>query len=330
MKVLVTGATGFIGSHLAQRLAELGATVTGIGRQLDKVAFLREAGVNLQAVDLRHDDQLRPLVQSHDIIYHVAAWLGDHHGDTVAAHALNVELVRKMVMWAGEANATRFVHVSSIAVYNRPDKGVVDETYELEIHQDHLYGRTKAGGEQIAWQTAQKFKLPLTVARPGMVYGPRSGGWTVEMFMRVQKRTPTILGDGLGHAHPIYIDNLVDGLLLLGWHPQAVGEAFNFVDEAISWRAFFGYYGQMAGRRLVRLPLWLVKGIIWMLTLVGKSPIKTLGVDEDLLQFYTSKHVYGMEKAKVLLGYEPRFSLNAGMFQTEKWLRATGYLPEEV
>jgi nucleoside-diphosphate-sugar epimerase len=296
---------------------------------LDKVAWLREAGVNLQAVDLRDDDLLRPLVQSHDIVYHVAAWLGDRHGDSVAAHALNVELVRKMVTWAGEANVSRFVQVSSIAVYGRPDKGIVTENRALDVHQAHLYGRTKAGGEQIGWQVAEQTSLPLTVARPGMVYGPRSESWTVKMLMRVQKRTPTILGDGLGHAHPVYIDNLVDGLVLLGWHPAAVGEAFNFVDEATSWRIFFGYYGRMSNRRLVRVPLWLVKGAIGLVKLAGKSPSQTIGMDSDLLRFYTATHEYDGTKAKELLGYEPRYSLNAGMAETEKWLKQTGYLRHE-
>ncbi len=325
-KTLVTGATGFIGGVLAARLAELGACVTGAGRRLEGSDWLRDKGVTLAFADLRHPEEMRPLTADKDFIFHAAAWLSSRHGDENQAQQINVTATANLIRWAAEqasGKPPRFVHLSSIAVYGTPDQPAMEEDRPVDSYQRNLYGRTKADGEWAARQVADETGIELAIARPGMVYGPRSYAWTLRPLSLIQKRTPTIFGDGSGHAYPVFIDNLVDGLLKLACQPQAVGEAFNFVDAALSWRNFFGFYARMANRRLVKVPLWLTRAALNVTNRLRWN----IGIDPELLAFYQSKSRYPIYKAQLLLDYQPRFDIDAGMAQTESWLRANGYLP---
>jgi nucleoside-diphosphate-sugar epimerase len=174
----------------------------------------------------------------------------------------------------------------------------------------------------MARRVGQERGVEVVVIRPGMVYGPGSRGWTVNMVRLLQRRVPAVLGDGSGHAQPVYIDNLVEGMILAAERPGIGGEAFNFVDRPLPWRDFFGYYGRMCGRKPLRLPLGLAK--------VGLGVYRWMSGRREssgsLLAYYTAKAVYPMEKAEQLLGYRPGVSIEEGMGRTEVWLREAGYL----
>ena len=323
-KVLVTGATGFVGSALAQRLAAAGARVTGLGRNLAAVPHLEEAGVTLRRADLLDGDAMQAAVAGQEILFHAAAWLSGRHGQESDAYKLNVAAVQELVRMAGDAGISRFIHISSIAAYGPPSDGNVPDTHPVATQQRDVYGRTKAIGETTARQLAQEWGLPLVVVRPGMVYGPRAYGWTINMLTLVQKRTPVILGRGDGYACPIYIDNFLNGLLLTGSHPAAANHTFNFCDPPITWRQFFDYYGGMCGKQPVHLPLGVMQLMIKLLHPLGLSPG---GITPDLLQFYTARACYPTTQAERLLGYQPRIDIDEGMRRSESWLRQHGYLP---
>ncbi len=320
-KVLVTGATGFIGGRLAQRLAtEEGAIVTGTGRNLDKVPFLSEAGVQLQAVDLLDETGMNGLVAGQDVVFHVAAWLGSH-GQAEKAEAFNVQATEMLVRLAAAHKVSRFVHTSSIAVYGPPTQPVIHEDTPF-ANQNDLYGRTKGAGEQNALKLAHELGLALTVVRPGMVYGPRAIGWSVRMLQLVQKRVPVIYGGGTGHAYPIYIDNLVDGMILAATQPAAVGQAFNFCDPPVTFKEWFGYYGEMCGRKPVAMPLFLAR----LLVFFNDTFRLGLPLTRERLTYFLIRSDFPASKAQTLLGYQPRVPIAAGMRHTEAWLRQAGYL----
>ncbi|MCP5101606.1 MAG: NAD-dependent epimerase/dehydratase family protein, partial [Chloroflexi bacterium] len=159
--VLVTGATGFIGGRLAQRLAvEEGANVTGTGRSLDKVPFLKEAGVDLQQADLQDTARYRELMVGKDVVFHVAAWM--RQSDETNAVPLNVEAVETLIRLAADAGVGRFVLVSTIAAYGVPSRNNVTEDYPLDTTQDEPYGRTKAQGELRAFEVAKEVGIEMT------------------------------------------------------------------------------------------------------------------------------------------------------------------------
>ena len=324
-KVLVTGATGFIGGRLAYRLAtEEGAIVTGLGRSLDKVPFLKSTGVNLQQVDLKDEAAMQAVIAAQDFIFHVAAWLG---GGRVAdaeeeAYALNVTATENLLRWAKEANVQRVILVSTIGAYGIPTTTDVHENTPLNIEQTDTYGRTKALGELKAVEVAQEIGIELSIVRPALVYGPRSKSWTVNMLQLVQKGTPVIFGDGQGFAMPVYIDNLVDGMLLTAVSPKAVGEAFNFCDPYISWNQFFSYYGKMCGQKPRQMPLIAAR----ILAIANRIFKLGLPLNKARIKFLTQKAVYPTTKAENLLDYSPRVTIDEGMAASEQWLREEGYL----
>jgi nucleoside-diphosphate-sugar epimerase len=322
-RILVTGATGFIGGRLADRLArEQQTIVTGTGRNVQAAASLPEAGVLFQPAELLDFSAMRALVEGQDIVYHVAAWLGSRHGSKDMAWALNVYATIQLLHMAAAAGVRRFVYVSSIAAFGPTRLDTVTEETPVDVRQGAVYGRTKAEAELHAQQLARELGIELVIVRPGMVYGPGSYSWTVRMTELVQKRLPVIFGTGDGHAYPVYIDNLIDALVLAGKCPEAAGADFNVVDRAVTWREWFTAHGRIAGRRPVAVPLWAgraaLRAVEWL-------PLG-LGVDRNLIGYYTAKTVFPTTKARRLLGYEPRIDFAEGMARAGAWMREAGLL----
>jgi nucleoside-diphosphate-sugar epimerase len=320
-RILVTGATGFIGGRLAERLAvEYRAKVTGAGRDIEKAGWLLGAGVTLQRFEMLESSSFAELFAGQEIVFHLAVASGTSKPEV--AQQVNVEAVAELIRAAAKAGVTRFVHVSSMAVYGPPLMEVISEEHSLDTKQSALYGRTKALGEMLAVDAARDAGLELAIIRPGMVYGPRGRSWTINLFKLVRRGVPVIIGDGKGHAQPVYVDNLTDGMILAATRPEAAGEAFNFVDQPLPWQEMFFYYGAMCGRKLRKVPLWAAKGLLP----VVKPFIGRTESTDDLLKFYTNRSVYPIDKAKRLLGYRPKICLDEGMKRTEAWLREAGYL----
>lgn len=321
--VLVTGATGFIGSHVAERLARVeGATVTGTGRNLAAVPFLQDHGVMLQQANLLNRAEMSAAIAGKSVIFHVAAWLSTRTADDGLAKRINVDATRDLIELAAEHNVDRVVLVSSIASYGPPSKLMMDEFMPVDIEQPDLYGRTKAMGEIAALEAAKAHGVDLAIVRPGMVYGPRSYSWTVGMLNMVKKGVPTLFGRADGHAFPVYIDNLVDMMLLAAVRPESVGEAFNAVDEPVTWQQFFSYYGDMAGRKPRRIPMPLAR-----LVVVANRLLK-LGVplDKERLKFYETQTVYPTAKAQDKLGYAQAVGIDEGMRRSKAWLTESGQI----
>jgi 2-alkyl-3-oxoalkanoate reductase len=322
--VLVTGASGFIGGRLAERLAqEQGAKVTGTGRTFPEEQSLRAAGVTPVRADLGDADAMAELCEGQAIVFHVAAWMGtSRKASPKDAHAINVDATVRLVEAAAKAKVGRFVLVSTVGVYGQPADDDVVETTPMDERQADLYNKTKAIGEREARAAAEKLALPMSVVRPGMVYGPRSAGWTVGMVQLVKKGVPVLFGAADGHALPIHVDDLVDLIVLAGVRPEAVGEVFNGTDAPISWAQFFGYYGAMSGKKPRRVPLWLARGLANLEELVHVG----IPLTKERLDTYVRKYRFVNDKAKQRLGWSPKVPIDEGMKQSEAWLREKGLL----
>lgn len=321
--VLVTGASGFIGGRLSERLAaEEGARVTGAGRTFRREQPLRSAGVEIARADLGDTGALERLCEGKAFVFHLAAWVERGRGREDEAHAVNVDATRKLAEIAARAGVKRLVLTSSVAAYGLPDTDEIDEPVPVDVGQEDLYGRTKALGEGAAREVSARTGLSLSIIRPAMVYGPHSSGWTVGMLRLVQKGVPVLFGRGPGKAYPVYVDDVVDSLLLAATRPEAGGEAFNVSDASIPWEAFFGYYGRMCGKTPRRVPMALARLI------ARANELFKLGLPltVDRLRVYVRPLRYPTAKAERLLGWRVRVPLDEGMRRSEEWLREAGIL----
>jgi len=322
-RVLVTGATGFIGSRLAARLAHAeGATVLGTGRSLAKAAHLKPA-VELHKADLGDPDSHRAVLEGIDTVFHVAAWLPRGGDPPQEGVRLNVDGTRRLYELAGEAGVRRFVHVSTVAAYGLPQRDRVDEDHPLDLAQANPYGRTKAQGEAALREADGP---ELTIVRPAMVYGPGSDGWTMNMANLVRTGTPVIFGQGTGLAFPVYVDNLIDLMIRAAVAPDAAGQAFNAADCSIDWRGFFAYFEATVGRRARRLPLPLA----YVLATVNVWFKLGLPVDRDRISMTQRPLVYPTDAAEQILGWSPRVNLDDGMAAGEQWLRDIDFLKQDA
>jgi nucleoside-diphosphate-sugar epimerase len=322
-RILVTGASGFIGGQLCDRLSrESVASVVGVGRKFSDPDRLRARRVEMAIADLRDEAAMAKLVQNADVVFHVAAWLPRGRGGDAEAHDANVLCAERLVRQAADANVQRLVHVSTVAAYGLPGTDDVSENVPIDPRQPDLYGRTKALGEIAVRELAQRRGLALSVVRPAMVYGPRSPSWTVTMLSMVRSGTPVIFGDGLGHAYPVYIDNLVDLLLLAATRPEAVGQVYNACDAAIPWHQFFGYYADMCGRRTRSIPISAAR----ILAFANDKLHLGLPLTPDRLETYVRTMRFPVTKAERELGYTRRISVDEGMRRAEAWLREAGIL----
>lgn len=321
--VLVTGATGFLGGAIALRLANDGVKVKALARRPEKGQFLQHSNIEIVQGDVTDAGQMRKAVENCSVVFHVAAALG---GSLVKQRKANVDGTRRVMLAAASANVERVVHVSSIAVYGYSARGDISED-KPQKPGAVPYNLSKAEAENVVREVGAEYNLPYSIIRPGMIYGPRSNGWTTSMF-KLGKRKPTPwLGDGRGAAHPIYVDDVVDLTILLATHPAAVNEAFNCSpDPAPNWREFIGSYSRLAGHQSwLGIPPLLVYPFAPLIDLI----MTLRGEPQDLwtlIGFLQSQKTYKVTKAKTLLGWEPKIDLPTGIERSAVWLREIGLL----
>ena len=321
-RVLVTGATGFIGGHLAERLAGDGLAVTGTGRRIDEVRWLEEAGVRLRRADLLDREAVRELVAGREVVFHAAGWL---YGDPEQARPVNVEATADLVRICAEEGVRRVVHVSTLGAYRRPDPGAelpIEESHPLSPDAGGLYQRTKAEGEMRARSVAGERGLELTVARPGMVFGPRADTWTVGMCRAVCGGKRVLIGDGGGHFHPLYVDDLMDALVACAASPAAAGEAYNFCEDPVTFRSYLSEYGELCGREPKALPTWVAR----LMVAANRIPGVDVPLDETWLNLATNRLRFSTRKARRELEWTPGVGYDRGMERTKEWLRAEGHV----
>lgn len=321
-RILVTGATGFIGGYVARRLLTEGAEVVALARSPEKGVPLQLLGIEVAQGDITDQKRMAQILASDiQIVMHIAAWLRGYplqHFETT-----NVSATRSLAQISARTGVERFVFTSSIAVYGLHGDHDVDETTPLKLYGDP-YGDSKIKAEWALGDVAKATGLPCIIVRPGMVYGPGSPGWTVRLARWAMRGRLPVIDGGRGTAYPVYIDNLVDLLVLCAARPDAPGHVFNGVDDGPVTLAEFlgGYMRMIPTSRAIRLPGWVIKAGAFVLNPI--VPVWNLNYVANQL---AGRGMVRNNRAKEFLGWEPHIGLQEGLALSERWLREKGIIP---
>ena len=317
-RVLITGANGFIGGRLAERLSqEEGANARGLVRDAAGTGTFESA-----IGDVTDTDAVSQAVAGCAAVIHCAAMQGGR-GTLDDFRRVNVGGTLNLLRAARAAKVERFIHISTINVHGFPPPRDAKADSPLSFRGD-FYSVSKAEGERAAWQFAREggASLGLTVVRPACTYGPRSEAWTMQPLRRVRRGAPVLIGNGDGICNAVYIDNLVDLIMLALKNDAAAGQAFIGAEGCgVTWREFYGAYAQMLGTtRLNALPRRVALAAAMVFEAYGRVTRTPPRISRSSVEFYSHHVVYDIAKGQTLLGYAPQVSFEEGIRRTKKWL----------
>jgi nucleoside-diphosphate-sugar epimerase len=345
--IFVTGATGLVGSHVVEAARARGDRVRALVRSTSDTRWLDGQGVEKVEGDLSDAQALARGVAGVDLVINCAARVGDW-GSLDEFRKLNVDALRLLLDAATRADVGRFVHVSSLGVYEGRDHFGTDETTPPAIQSLDAYtrskteaeilvlcyaGKVKAGDallealpyvkEQLARAEACEGRLPAAIVRPGFIYGERDRTVLPKLLTNLKRGTFAYFGSGEQALNCIYVKNLVKGIMLAADRPEAVGEVFNLTDGArVSKKEFVGTVAELAGLKAPtrRIPKGLAKvlaGLVEKIAkargaknppLINKARYKFLGLNLD----------YSIAKAERVLGYAPDYTTRQGLERAVK------------
>ena len=327
MKTLLTGGTGFVGSHLAAALVKQGDAVFCLARRPEQAAFIASLGALLSPGSLDDPDSLKAAVRGMDRVYHLAGltaagsereFLDVNEGGTGRL----VDAVR-----AAAPRLERFVHVSSLAAVGPTGRGERSDE-GTPCRPVTAYGRSKLAGERVVRQAAG---LPWTIVRPPAVYGPRDREF-LRLFRLARWGFAPVFGLGHQELSLVYVTDLVEGIARAGGEPVALGQTYHLAHpEVVRSRDLAREIGRAA--RGGRLPLIVpVPGALAapIVHAIGRAAAaagrRTVVSDDKMAEFLAPAWGTSVEKAARELGWRPPHDLVRGVAETAAWYRAEGLL----
>ncbi len=327
MRTLVTGGTGFTGSHLVRRLLGRGHEV----RVLDAAAGLFHAdltrlGAQITLGSVTDAALVERLVAGTDVVFHLAAAFRQINLPNRAYWEINCRGTRDVAEACLRHQVRRLVYCSTQGVHGHIKDAPGHEG--SPIAPEDYYQRTKYEGELAAWDVA-RHGLEVTVIRPMAIYGPGDPGRFLMLFRAVRRGRFLMFGDGETFYHPCYIDNLVDAFELAAEVPKAVGETYLIGDDRyVSLNELVKATGRSLGVevRVVHLPY----APLWIASAVCEALSRPLGIEPPLFrrraEWFRQTRAFTTDKARRELGFEPRVPLAEGLERTAAWYTEHGYL----
>ena len=249
--IFITGGTGLVGSHAAWEAMTRGHRVRALVRGTSDTRLLDEWGIEKVPGDLEDAEALRRGCEGADWVFNCAAKVGDW-GTLEEFRRLNVAALRLLLDAAVGAKVGRFVHVSSLGVYEGRDHFGTDETVAPAAESLDAYTRSKVEAEELALRYYKEKGLPVSVVRPGFIYGPRDRTVLPKLLDALRNKRFFYFGSGGQALNCIYVKNLVQGIFLAAEAPSAVGEVFNLTDgPRVSKKEFVGGVARRAGLKQI-------------------------------------------------------------------------------
>jgi dihydroflavonol-4-reductase len=330
VKVLVTGATGFTGGHLARHLVDHGDEVRALVRPRSRQRFdaspLPAKGVRAIEGDLTDVASLKRATEGVDVVYHIAATYREAGQPDSAYRAINVEGTKNLLEAARAAGVTRLVHCSTGGVHGHIANPPANE--DAPFNPGDIYQDTKLEAERLARQFGDANGFDVVVARPIGIYGPGDRRF-LTMFRGLARGRFPMLGSGSPFYHLTFIDDLVEGFRLCGTVPGARGRTYILAGPR--YTTLEQLVGMVAKELhvsppRVHLPVWP----FWTAGLLCELICVPLRIEPPLyrrrVDFYTKSRAFDTTRARTELGFAPKVDLEEGIKRTADWYRSEGLL----
>jgi nucleoside-diphosphate-sugar epimerase len=327
MTVVVTGATGFLGSALTNELVKRQQAVRVLVRDAKKAREQFGDAVTIIEGDITDTEQVKQAVDGASIVYHLVGRL--YHPDVPAElyYQTHVEGTRVLLKACeGQTQLQRIVHVGTTGVHGVT--GTIAAAEDAPFAPTNPYEATKLEGEQLALKAHQDLGLPVSVVRPGLVYGP-GDLHLLGFFASIKKGLFRVIDGGKALLHPVYIDDMVDAFLLCAELPQAIGRSYNIAgNRPVTIRELATAIAHALGRDLPKgnIPLWLANLASDLFTIVPGMQGERAPLTRSRVKFLTNSRLYDISRARSELGYDPRVELEEGMKLTTLWYYKHHYL----
>ena len=326
MRVLVTGATGFTGGHLARQLVKDGYDVAALVRDTSRASDLERVGVRIFPGDIKRAEDVQRAADRAAVVYHIAAVYRQAGLPADEYRAVNARAVATVIEGAARAGVPRVVHCSTVGVHG--DVEHPPATEEAPLRPGDVYQRTKLEGEAAARDAGSRTGVEVVIARPTGIYGPGDRR-LLKLFRGVARGRFVILGRGDIYYHLTYIDDLVRGFVLCGETPAAAGRTYILAGgEVTTLQELAALIAQEAGVR----PPWL-RAPVWPFWLAGaacEAVCAPFGIEPPLhrrrVDFFTKSRAFDISRARQELGFAPQVGLREGIRRTLSWYRDAGWL----
>ncbi len=323
MKVLITGANGFIGSNLVKRLISEGHHVRGLVRRTSDLSFLKDSPVDLIYGDISDINSLQKAMTSVDLVFHVAGLAADW-GPYELFERINYTGTKNVAKTAATAGVKKMVYISTVAFHGF---GKTNMTETSPIAKDLIpYAKTKYMAEQWLWEFQQKTDMKITAVRPGNVFGVNDRTFMLKYLDAMETGKFMEVNKGRSKTCPIFIDNLIDIITLVSREDKANGQAFIATDGLdINWHTFNTKLAEALG---VKLPKASIPySIAYPVAKMYYGVHKALGLkSEPFLTPYRinnggKDYHFSIQKLQSYFDYTPRIDIDTAVEKTVAWYK---------
>jgi len=325
VRVMVTGATGFTGGHLARTLHARGHEVHALVRDAARAQALLHDGIRLHVGDVTDAESVRKATAGCERVFHLAAVYREARHPPDYYRRVNVEGTRNVLDAVVSEGVERLVHCSTVGVHG--DVQTIPANEDSPFAPGDVYQATKLEAELLVRERLDA-GLCGAIFRPQGIYGPGDKRF-LKLFRAVSNGTFRMIGPGESYYHMTYISDLVDGIILCGEHPAAVGQTYVLGGPRYTkLRELVAIMGQVMGRpiRRGRVPAAPVMAV----AALCEKLCAPLGIEPPLyprrLDFFLKDRAFSIEKAQRELGFQPKVDLEEGLRRTYEWYRQAGWL----
>lgn len=331
MRLLVTGGTGFIGSHLAEEGLRRGAEVvvlglTGRPEEQANAELLKQKGAEIISGSITDGDLCRRAAQAATHIFHLAVAMREGGKSDEFFETINLDGTRQLLEAASVQRVERFIYCSTIGIYGHRAPGITQENSRLA--PGNIYERTKVSAECLVREFAEQCGLATVILRPADVYGPRDQR-LLKLFKGVSQGRFPLFGSGEGRRHMVYVDDVVsaffqacerdealsEGLIIAGPRPCTLRELIDEVTRATGSKRY--------GFRLPLKPMLALSAVV-------EDGCAALKIDPPIyrrrMDFFSSDSEFDTSRARRLLDWEPRVDLPEGIRRTLEDYRRSGLM----